>query len=438
MIEFVTLLLGLVIGPHPAAVAVGPEVRAVQWVLDGEVVAGASEEPWTAMIDFGEELKPRRLVVVAYNEDGFPIARAEQLVNYIRSNHEVAVVLQVDPDEPPNAKTGKRPPRRGRVVAKGVLGHGPVGHVLRFDGRELPVESSRFELPLYDSERPHAIEAEVTFSDGVVAKTETTFGGGLGEEVTSALSAIAVTNRKGKPWSTEDAKGWLRRDGRALPVFQTKADGGHIVIVRDNTLDMSILRNLPIPAGALNRTQGRRAYTLSAVSPLPITKPTTTFREAALGRVLSDQGLLLSLVAPLASYGFAAVGTEEQDLWGALAIAGRAAASSNMPRVVILMLGQGAEPTAGLSPQTILRYLESIHVPVLIWAPTRKPLKKLGLAKARNAYVSSQGLGSVVAKASTWVDSQTVVWLEGVHLPTEVELVADRKNVRFANHLSDR
>lgn len=429
MIEFVTLLLGLVVGPHQVEVAVGPQVQAVHWVLDGQSVAARREPPWRATIQFGAELKPHRLVAVGIDRTGRPVARAEQLINYIRSSHEVVVVLESDPEEPRAA--GDHPaPRRGRVVAQGVLGHRPTRISVRFDDIPLEVVDHRFTLPDYDSERPHAVQAEVQFSDGAVAKTETTFGGGMGEEVTSALSAVAVTSRKGRPWSAEDVRGWLQRDGRPLPVFQTRAEGGQVVIVRDEGLSPSVLRNLPIPAMGDRSDQGRRAYQLSAVSPVPLRRPNITFRESILGTVLSKDGLLLSLVSPLESYGFSQVKDPEPDIWGALAIAGRSAASSNMPRVVVLLLG-AETPRGELEPLQVLRYLESIHVPVLIWALNRRPLKELGLHKLDGAYFGPGGLGSVVQRASSWIDSQTMIWVEGEVLPTEVELVSSRKRVSF-------
>ncbi len=433
MIEFVTLLLGLVIGPHAVEVAVGPEAHAVRWVLDGETVAARSEPPWRVTINFGAELRPRRLTALAYDGDGVLLGQTEQLINYIRSNHEVAVVLELGAADDGSKK---KVPRRGRVIAKGVLGHQPKAYLLRFDGQELTVDSGRFELPPYDTERPHAIEAEVTFSDEVVARAETTFGGGMGEEVTSALSAVAVTSRKGKPWTSEQVKGWVRRDGKPLPVFQTRADEGQVVVVRDESLSMAVLRNLPLPAGAQRRSQGHREYHLSAVSPVPIGEPANTFRESAVGTVKSNMGLLVSLVLPAESYGFQPVVGGRPDIWGALAIAGRAAASSNMPRVVILLLGEET-PETSLPPEIILQYLESIQVPVLIWAANRKPLKDLNLHKHPNVFFGPTGLGSVVDRASIWLDSQTIIWIEGEHLPTEVELVADHKKAAFAGQRKD-
>ena len=428
MIEFVTLLLGLVIGPHEVEVAVGPEAQVVRWVLDGETVQSQTEPPWKTTINFGAQLRPRRLAAVAYDAKGVPLGHTEQLINYIRSNHEVAVVLELGAADDGSAK---KVPRRGRVIAKGVLGYQPKSYLLRFDGQELTVDSGRFELPPYDTERPHAIEAEVTFSDGVIAKAETTFGGGMGEEVTSALSAVAVTSRKGRPWSAEQVKGWVRRDGEPLPVFQTKAEDGQVVVVRDPSLSMAVLRNLPFPAGSERRSQGNRNYHLSAVSPIPIGEPANTFRESAVGMVKSNLGLLTALVLPAENYGFQPVVGGRSDIWGALAIAGRAAASSNMPRVVILLLGDKT-PEASLPPEVILDYLESIQVPVLIWSISRKSLKAIGLHKHPDAFFGPTGLGTVVDRASIWLDSQTIVWIEGEHLPTEVELVANRKKAAFA------
>ncbi len=61
MIEFVSLFLGLLIGPRPVELAVDNTVAAIELSLDGRQVARLDGPPWSTTVDLGPELLPHRL-----------------------------------------------------------------------------------------------------------------------------------------------------------------------------------------------------------------------------------------------------------------------------------------------------------------------------------------------------------------------------------------
>lgn len=108
MIDLLSLFLGLTVGVQPVEVLTAPEVAAVELFLDGERVAPTGsgrriEEGGVEMeVDFGAELSPHRLEVVALDAEGREIDRLLHDVN-----------LAPGPAEPP---TSMGEPGRTRVA----------------------------------------------------------------------------------------------------------------------------------------------------------------------------------------------------------------------------------------------------------------------------------------------------------------------------------
>ena len=62
MIEFLTLMIGLVAGSRTVELAAEPPVVAVELLLDGEVVGRRDRPPWRFVLDLGPELSPHELL----------------------------------------------------------------------------------------------------------------------------------------------------------------------------------------------------------------------------------------------------------------------------------------------------------------------------------------------------------------------------------------
>lgn len=98
MIEFFTLFLGLITGPQPVTVAVGPEVATVAFLVDDDRSGEAAGAPWTATVDFGSRLLPRELTAVAHDAQGGELGRTRQLINLPRPPAEVSMALETGTD----------------------------------------------------------------------------------------------------------------------------------------------------------------------------------------------------------------------------------------------------------------------------------------------------------------------------------------------------
>ena len=95
-LAFVTLFLGLTLGPQRVVFQVTGPAHHVELQMDGRLVAVMGREPWATTVDLGRHLLPHRLLARALDIDGNELARAEQTVNVPRSPAEVQMVLDRD------------------------------------------------------------------------------------------------------------------------------------------------------------------------------------------------------------------------------------------------------------------------------------------------------------------------------------------------------
>lgn len=425
MIEFVTLLLGLLIGPQDVELSADSQVASIRMILDGETVATLEDgPPWRATIDLGDDLRPRRLEAVAFDSEQRPVGRARQILNYLRPSHDIGITLETQKDDGSRA---------GRLVWRAVLDQAPTRVDLRFDGRPIAIErDGSFVLPPHDLSEPHAVEAVAVFPDGQESRSEMAFGGLLGEEVTSALSPLALRSRKGRSWSVEKLAGKIEREGDPLGIFATHSAPRRVVLLRDTAAHRAMryyaaqLENM----GQHLPWRGEMSDTyVSLGSPVPIPGhpeafpvndvPITLVEREALRRALTSQ----YIVHPADDDEDA---RERQRLWSALAIVGKRAAASRGPRAVLLMVDEGLDPRAPgpeqLSLSASLDYLASLRVPVFVWGVSKEALEPLGLDDSVRVYRDLPGLMRVMQDLDAELDSQTLVWVEGDHLPDEVEL----------------
>jgi hypothetical protein len=168
-----------------------------------------------------------------------------------------------------------------------------------------------------------------------------------------------------------------------------------------------------------------------------------------------------------------------QRLADAVATTGLRAAAGGRPRGVVLLLGPDAEDASFFAAQHVVRYLELLHVPLRIWyveipQVTLEPLRSAydeAVARAREAVERGQPVPEVppeptlesvrearsrrlqrlrrtwgamqdVDGLTPWVEAarglreelarQRIVWIDGVHPPSEVELVGAPPGVRLA------
>ena len=94
MITFLTLYLGLIVGPRSFELAVPDTTARVEVLLDGERITEITAPPWVFRVDFGEVPLPHELTAVAYDPEGEPIGQAFQRINVPHPAVEVAIALE--------------------------------------------------------------------------------------------------------------------------------------------------------------------------------------------------------------------------------------------------------------------------------------------------------------------------------------------------------
>lgn len=430
MISFVSLFIGLVLGIQTIEVAVDPAVARVELLLDEQRIGALAGPPWSLSYDFGSELRPRRLVAVAFGQDGRRLADTRQWLNLPHAQAEVTVVLE-------GGRGGV--PERARLAWESVVGAEPRSIEASLDGRPLAVSDPRtIELPLLDPERLHYLRIELDFSDPVATVVERVFGGTYSDEVTTELTSLAVQLAPGTaPPGVEAMQGWLVKGGEPLEIAAIERGGAEIIVVRDegasegfNRIQRDLAHTMRGMVGAMGLPESTRmmrdALPLAADQRLRFLAP---FAEQQQGTNLAyalfptspefgprDAGLfwLLSHARPQRSF------RTPQRLADAVAVAGMSAAGSSRRRAVVLVLGRNPEDASQLPAAEARRYLEALRVPFRVWClEPRRGAAETGWAPTLD--VSSSGkLDSAVQELLKALDRQVIVWVRGAYLPQEI------------------
>lgn len=444
-IAFVTLFLGLAVGPFPVELAVEGPVAAVELVLDGAVAGRIEKPPWKGEIDFGSELVPHELVARALDASGREVARTRQWVNLPRPAAEVEIVLE-----------GAGRPSRVRLAWQSRTGEEPTAIHLTLDGKPLVLGTDgRAALPDYDPESAHVLSAELQFPGNVVARKDAVFGGKYGSEVSTDLTAVPVRVRRGK-LKEESLRGRLLAGGKPLAVVAVERDPAEVFVVRDLGADASLKelgkvkkrrteqgqglgRRLSIEPDYLRFEVGlRREDEVRFIYPVPRTYVRSGQRSELFDWsrpfTLRDGGmhwLLTRLAAPPGEPG-------RQRLADAVAVAGIQALSGSRPRAVVLVLDAAAEDASRTHPAMVRQYLASIRVPLFVWAiarPAEKPAPPASPAFAAWGEVEDVStltrFRAAVARLRDELDSQHIVWVEGTHLPQSIALAAGTEGVEL-------
>ncbi|MCP3962493.1 MAG: hypothetical protein GY719_32020 [bacterium] len=434
MIEFVTLLLGLVTGSHPVELATVGPVAQIELRLDGRTVEVRRREPWHFECDFGRAIRPHELVAVARDAQGREVGRARRWVNLQKQAvADAAMVLS-------GGEQGR--PEAVGLVWESLGQRRPQSIDLELDGKPLTiVDPAHVPLPAYDPGEVHYLSATLRFRDETVSLLETTFGGGRGSEMQSELTAVAVTLDKGtRARRPEDLAGWFLVDGEPVPVHGVEDGTADLVVVRDPGVE-PVLADLfrKIERGQIGAVRGRAAYgslghktsmrvMSSAGAPLLPTEVTSEMFVRS-ERFDAEQAGLLWLAEQRRPQSFSLM------FPNAVALAGMQAHASTRRRAVVLLLGDSpADP--GAYPASAARdYLRLLQVPFFVWAltPGERPewpeARDLDLTQPRPGH---RRLKEAVKELRRELEAQRVVWLEGRFLPQDVELAPEAVGIHLA------
>jgi len=427
MITFVTLLLGLVLGPQPVELAVAEEVAGVELWLDGRRVVDVTGPPWETVVDFGDELVPHELVAVARDEEGRELQRVRRFVNVPREVVEARIVL--DPASP-------NEPRSAEVVWEAVDLE-PESWSVTLDGEALRVSDlSRFELPDYDPEEIHFLSAVLRFPDAVSARAEASFGGVYADRVATELTAVALSQHgEDKLRGPEDLAGWFRAGDREVPVVALdRRPPANVVLVIDPAA-REALRRL---AGFIGPGRRRAVLQRLGLDDRAIYLQPSAERVAGQRQVFDTfQPLVYSLAEQRMDFVqvvTSALGAPHnlehtpRRLADAVAVAGLLAAHDRRSRAVVLVVGAEGGDSRVL-PEQARDFLAALGVPLFVWRAARRKDVKEGLPELSDwpdarLLARSRDFRDRIEEVRRSLDAQRIVWLDGKYLRREIELTA--------------
>ncbi|MEA2600797.1 MAG: hypothetical protein QOF89_1789 [Acidobacteriota bacterium] len=432
MIAFVTLLLGLISGAYPIEVTVGGPVVSVEYLLDGVSVAELKGPPWVARVELGAEIRPRELTARALGADGQEIARVTQWLNLPRPPAEVEIVLEKGMDGAPRA---------AQLTWQSVNGVKPASLGLTLDGQPLEVDGEgRAPLPATDLKILHVLTAELWFPPGLLARKDVVFGGEYGSEVSTELTAVPVRVSKGAALPPpQGLAGWFTAEGQSVSVAAVEDGPGKVIVVRVPSATEIVDKLVPPRQRAVLLPAFRTEMRLGPEDRVRfLSLASSAFRESKVPAELFDLSRELSREDGGVFWYLTSVSLVKQAsrdsgrrVTDAVAVAGLQAAVDNHRRAVVLLLDGKAADDSRYSPAVVRRYLESIHVPLFVWSlyGTRSPAAK---AWGGAEDVSSiPGLSHAVARLRDELDSQRIVWLEGLYLPQSIGLTPAAQGVEL-------
>lgn len=428
MVEFISLFAGLLIGTTQVELTVAGEVAAVVLELDGAEVIRVTGQPWEASLDFGDELRPRRLTATAFDAAGAELDRTTRLINVYRPPAGVDYVLHR------NSKgwlTKIELDWRGRGDAR------PGRFAVSVDGRAVEATDARdVWLPPLDPGVFHVIEIVVEYSDGLIALDRIGFGGEVLEADSARITPVIIDHSGDHSPALGSIRAQSQHRGEPVRVVGLERGDAEIVFVRDASAARAVAGLGPARqvSGALAGARDAQAARLIHAVP---------FEDDEWARLLDPSAAsapperldLIRLQVPLVSdhegkFGLfwnlkqfeetvAAAGAWISD---GVALAGARLANAPRRRAVVLVLGaRSVDAASVLEAEEATSYLDAVGVPFRIWylgKAEKAPLdwgKSVGVKGMRGLEEAFDGVRELLAR-------QRIAWVEGVHLPAEIAI----------------
>lgn len=428
---FASLFLGLVTGRQQVELLVAPPVATVEVQVDGLAVGRLHEAPWRLEVDFGSALRPHHLDAVGCDARGREVARVRQRINLPRPAAEVEVSLSRDPDSRVSGATLSW--QKNDLKA-------PWKILADLDGEPVPVsEAGRLSWPPSDPRLVHLLRVALEFEDGVTANREVVFGLDVAAEAESALTGLAVEYRRaGDAPRIAELRGKVRvREAQARVVAVEKGNVQLAVVLDPNARKafISVVQRALADGGYFDQLlEGRD--TLLAVGTEPTLQGLPGGTTHAVFPVLGLPDCRIDeLVRSFWLWqGFrkAPAGSDIY-LAGATALAGLRATATNRRRAVLLIAGEGALRGEPDSVRRTRGFLAAIGVPLVVWTPVSAEQWPQESPWGEAVDVSTgHDLNNADKALQRLLRRQRVVWLDGDHLPQDIELAPGLDGLRIA------
>lgn len=429
-VAFITLFLGLFLGPKEVRLSVGGGVTAVELRLDGALAARMAAPPWAAVVDFGPEILPRDLEAVAFDSEEHEVGRARIRINMPRPKAGASFVL-----EPPD-QTGRQ---MARLAWESTVAASPRTIRITLDEEFLDVEDpSRFEVPSGEPGRTRILRADLRFGNNVSAVAEAFIGSHDRDYTSADLSAVAVvlTGRKDLP-APEKLSGWFAADDMPLRVVVTEEGPADVVFLVDPGAEKRLLKIAreghwrPLLATDRKRQNFRfdKDHFVTFIFPAPERTDRTPYNvfPGAGPFSRSDGGLLWLYFNSLA---YRPMAPDAEAFRGAAPLTGIAAIQNGRRRAAVWILS--SQPPADLLDLEIARhYLQALNVPLFIWRVSPDGRRSSGSDGELDA--STPGaLDAAISSLEKALHRQRIVWVEGNPLPQAIALSKDATGVALA------
>ena len=420
-LAFLTLLLGLTLGPQTIRMSAADTVKRIELRLDGAPAATMTAPPWQANIDLGDALAPHRLTATAFDAAGAQIGSVEQKINTPRATSEARIVLE-------GAKA--------RIVWQSVASRRPRSMAADIDGAPVQISDDfTIALPKLSQATPHILRVTTTTTSGDVAEATTVIGSNAAAAETQ-LTAVPLQIAAGA--AKPDAATLLRRGDQAVKVVAIDAVPAEVIFVRAPSTNETSMHidvderthsrsgnnmNMAMMQGVADRSDVHLGAndTLRFLWPMaseganarlfPSSRTMTT-TEHGLRRFLSHTG------APDAS---------ELRYADAVAVAGLQAAGSRRARAVVLILGAGYRDASALDPARARAYLDAMGVPLYVWLLRDEPAAR---AWGKTADISTpEKFRTAATDLAADISRQRIAWVDGDVLPNELTLAPSAQGV---------
>jgi hypothetical protein len=449
MVTFLTLFIEVVTGMQSVQVAVAGPVARVVLYLDSRPVATMTAPPWKATIPLDSTLEPRALTAAAYDRNGHELGRDRQLLNLPQRQADARIVPVTD---------GSMRVKAARLVwwAPGL----GVPHRIScsVDGRPVPTTGSEaVDLSGFANEQTHVLEARLEFRNDVVCERTLLFGGGQLTATSAELTAIPIVLKNKRPPRPRTWDGWFRANGEDLVVDAIDDDPALIIVVRDlgvwDTLSPWLEVEERMASTRAGRAAvfltGRRQYRRESAALVRVGEPVPSGRDVSASRSVS----LFTFTKPgtstwywlpwfITDCGHRQVGTAERKVADAVAVAANLAARDNRRRAVVLCLGQQEPDGSTNAAGAVRRYLQDLRVPLLVWrirpAPKEQSTDEQLAEASDQKWVDVKDIGSLMAlrkevtRLKELIEHQRIVWVRGAHLPQEITLGPNARDIRLA------
>jgi hypothetical protein len=423
-IAFLSLFFGLITGRYPVEVSVGPQVVAVEVLVDGKSAGIFQGPPWKIEVDFGPDLLPHEITARAIDAEGSALAEVREWVNLPHSLVKADVFLE--------GGGGGSPPKTARVTWTNLQGQTPRSVRLTFDGLPVPLDGDgRATLPPHDLKSIHVLTADVEFTPMRSVRRDVAYGGEYGSEVSTELTGVPVRARQGREVPPpEKLGGWLTAAGAPLSVAAVEEGPATLYVVRSpNVTETSRLGRKgkgslkPLKVGSEDRVRfmfpfAQRFEAGEEVSDLFEISPPFDMKQGSLPELIQR----VVRADPAGSRPKAAAKSERR-IADAVAVAGLEAVKENRRRAVLLVLNGNEEDASHYEPAAVRRFLAALRVPLFVWY-LQKPVPGSSTA-AWGGAVDATFIANVVesvVEIREELRSQRIVLVDGRHLPQSIAL----------------